>query len=1322
MLMNIDTAPPSSMPDAHADFIKTRLPTWLTQAPANVRTALRTSLLNSNQSRHRLQEVFNRIQSPEAFALPVLERAMRREYLTLLDAKTSLLVRQWENSHLLGLVHTHARTTEHTLLEAALQNFEASEAEDDGMGAGSALVSVVASERLATVFSPTQFADFCRTLDLGGRYLKYIREVIRSSEAVRSLFREHEQYRLEVALHQSYLKGDLAQHLYDKLVALARDGHHSDLTCSHLTINAVVIPTVLVILNANAATRPLLYTPEDPIAALRQHTSMQDLQNQLASRLLHPAYQTFFKRLVPVHDRESLLAVRPAWVDWMSGGLPGKIRPPSLVHPVTLTGIRAPLFHAIALQRFDQIERDAREVAVPTAQTNLISRQKRLQYYVDLGKSLLFFAASFVPVVGEVLLVATGAQLINTVYNGFAAWSHGDSQAALEDLLDVIDNVAMTVATAGVIKAGRFTAGLVKVQVRNHGWRLWHADLEPYRHPQALPEHLVADKQGLYQHEQQHYLKLDDHVHALKRAPDAKQWELAHPTDPHGYSPALLSNEVGGWRHVHETPQDWDNLKLIKRLGPDAANIKPPSVETILLLSGVDSTTLRQTQQDMVRPPPLLRDTVKHFNLDQEITDFNLDRAEGRTVTAHSPLIQFHLLRSLPQWPDSYTLKVVDSQQHTLMSAGTAPREIRVSEAEFRQGNLLHAVHKQMAQVDFNHLLRGPSSDYLTKTESLAMRLQEQASRKKQWLFSQLNAVDEKALTPAGKSLHALMPELSESHIEELEATLSPSERRRLQEEKDLPAMQRAEAGHYSKATHATRLQESMFLDSARSRESVPLTLYALERMPGWPDVQRIEVYDGSPEGPLLGSIGREDASVRHVVVRHGELYARHDPHGRQPASLTSLPAAIEGTLDTLERNRLLEQSGTHTLEQALQKTGPSLLAQGPPSFRGQVLTVELQHASGLPLDPLFAETAPLSGLSLRADNLYQSAPQADGSYRYYIQDNQKFYPVNYDALGCRLLDVRSRFRAYQPYLRSKAQGGWEIDPAKGALPGGDDTPGSSSEGMESDEAFESAHSSSPYASADEGAVKAQFTPLELVHMRTERSYQHSVNYRGIYDRANNGRYPLRDELGRPMRIKQIQLEAKSLTSDTVFSSRPLRPYFRWEGYEEVANLYEDKLEVVPFTATHQKFPQESALIGQATVITRRPLAKGAALGVYGGETLPLFVARARKDPYLIAIKDIRPTTPYALNTQPILSGDNVLSRINTIFDYDAAGVPIRQAQSGYNVEAAAFRVNTQTGNSPFEQMLFTGLFASENIPAGTELRWNYQYDEATLRKLFPRQ
>ncbi|MBP1127476.1 MULTISPECIES: dermonecrotic toxin domain-containing protein [Pseudomonas] len=1273
---------PASPLTPHLDFIKNQLPSWLSEAPEQLRRSFRSSLISSNQARHDLDALLDAIQSPEAFARKLLREKIRSWFFGLVTNEDAVLSREWKNHHLLGLIKNHAKTTRQTLLEAALQNFEASEAEAGGMEIGTAIFNPTDSGEVPSAVCATAFARFCRKLDIGGQYLKHISDVLEpaSADKVRGLFRAQARHAFGVALHSSNMRQKIMARQHLQLQVLQEAGKHLEITCNHLTLNEVVLPSVLVIKAESIGIPFLLYTPEDPHAALRQHASLAELVAELATRLLKPDYQAFFKHLVPLQHQGNLLEVTAARLRHPEAPALQKKLPATLKAAISLTAVEGDLFKAIARQRIDQIKSDARIVAVPTADVDLISRQKRLQGWLDLGKSALFFAASFIPVVGEVLLVVTAAQVIGTVYEGFAAWSRGDSDEALNDLLDLVDSAALAVATAGAVRTVGFSTRLVKVKVRNKGWRLWNTDLKPYRHHEALPSHVVADKQGIYKDGQQHYLKLDDHAHAIQRAADGQQWELSHPTDPDAYQPALLSNGAGGWRHAHETPHDWDELKLIKRLGPDAATITLPKVEPILLLSGLDKTQLREVHQDMQRPPPLLLDTVRDFNLDQELTDFNLERAEGTAVTPCSPQIQFHLLTSLPEWPANHVLKIVGEQQQVVMSHGTGTVEIKISEARFRKGELLHALEEQMPQLEFNKLLPRFYVDYLTKIENLAVRLADDVPRKKQRLLSLLDESGETAVTTM---------------------------------EKRLPPPLQMEVKATSDAAQAARLQAGIFLEARRSPESVPLVLYALEQTPGWPKARKISVHDASPDGPLLGSIGDPDSITSHVLVREGELYAE------QPAAPTDLLGAIEGTLTDSERTALLTRANATSFEAALHKTGASLIAEPAAAYRGQMLLRHAPTEPGLPLDPSFAQTSPPTGLTLRADGLHQSRPASDGSYRYYLQDQQRYYEVKADPQGWRLIDARNRFRAYQPYVRQKTGGGWETDQATGSLLGGGTSPAPSLQGMESSDEFESTQSSSDYGSAEGDSVQPAYTAQELTSMRSERGYQHSWNYRCIYDRANNGRYPLRDQTGQPMRIRHLQIQGKSLTSDVVYASASIRPYIQWEGYENVARLYEDKLEVTPFTAAHQKFAQESALIGQATVITRKPLRKGEALGVYGGEVLPLYVAHARHDPYLMAIKEVRPASPYAVNTQPILSGDNALSRINTIFEYEA-GHPVRQASTGYNVEAAHFRVNTQVGDAPQEQMILTGMFASEDVPAGAELRWNYQYSEATVRQLFP--
>ena len=93
-----------------------------------------------------------------------------------LDAEKSTLFREWKNSHLLGLIKTHHKTTEQTLVDAALQNFEPSEALNGGFEAGSAIYVSGYDEKenlSAQSTSPGFVASWtlvCSTRDTSAKY------------------------------------------------------------------------------------------------------------------------------------------------------------------------------------------------------------------------------------------------------------------------------------------------------------------------------------------------------------------------------------------------------------------------------------------------------------------------------------------------------------------------------------------------------------------------------------------------------------------------------------------------------------------------------------------------------------------------------------------------------------------------------------------------------------------------------------------------------------------------------------------------------------------------------------------------------------------------------------------------------------------------------------------------------------------------------------------------------------------------------------------------------------------------------------------------
>ena len=1349
---------------AHADFIASQLPEWVKQAPLAIRTALRSSLLKSNQSRHDLSGLMAEVQSPLAFSKPLFEQALQHTFRGALDDKKHLFVRDLKNSHLLGLIKTHVAFSVHPLLEAAMQNFQSSEAENGGLESGTGLFTNTSPARKPLTISATRFAGMCRELNLGAQYQHHLEEILtplpasqtaRTRDQVKQVFAQKEQDDFEVALHIALLRDKLSDSIYQQLLSLQGHGRHSDWQSSHLTINGVALPSVVVFTHRSVARQILLYTPHDPLALFRLHTSLDELKSELANRLLTPDYMAFFNQLVPHRYRGTLFTVSHT----SPGILPGKYAQ-GAVHShidqlVALTDIQCNVFDAIAQQQINQIKSYGRALLVSTAEVDKRAREQRLEHYRDIGKTLLFLAASFVPIVGEVLLAVTAAQLISTVYHGFEAWSRGDSDEALNCLMDVVDNVALAVVTVGAIKTGGFTARLIKIKLRNQSPRLWNPDLKPYRHLNGLPEDVVPDEFSLYEHDQQHYIKLDEHLHAVAHDPQTQRWQLQHPHAADAYSPNLLTNGDGNWRMEYENPKDWDLLKRLKRLGHHASYITQPKVASILHVADEDGSTLLQLHQEMLHPPPLLSDAIKRFKLDDEISTFNLDHADGKQLAPHTPLMQFYLTTGLPEWPSNRVLRVIDSRENTVLVHGSAGSDLRVPLARFTKGELLHVLEEQLPADVFDSLTKpikvpAEALPYFSNVEKLGIRLTDELATNKQQLLKSIYALTEAPTSMPEEYLRNLRPELPKSYREEIIKVLNQKEYLQLLQKHPLNELQHWEADRYVEQLNASRMREGLILDSACPPESLTTILSILEQLPGWPASHQIEIRSDFSFGKLHASSGAVREAGRYILTPKGDLYTAHHSTGEAIGGATDLFSAIEHTLTQAQRTNLFELTHATSLKQAvrehsLRSTNPSLLP-----VRVVRPSVLFSSSPGHPLDPLFADPTPPKDLKLRADGIYEGPPGPDGFSRLFVLEREQYYRIKSDKWGWQLIDARSPFRAYKPYVRKNVHGTWEIDAHKGKLLGGmPDSPPmrlgtevsegeqshSPASGMEStddelesmvstDDDFETAESSDEYVSADESFAPEPYTALERMQMRSQESYQHSQNYRRRYNRANNGRYPIRDVDGQPLRIRLIQAIGKSLTSEIKISKNKLIPYIQWEGYEKVARLYEEKMELATFAATHMKSPLESALIGEKTVVARRALTKGEVLGLYGGELLPKSVAIYRKDPYLLSPEPLHlpkqgaAPSPSVISRDLLLSGDNITSRINTIFEYED-GLPVRQAAAGYNVEAVPFDMHVQKGTEPMQRLQLTALVTSEAIPVGAELRWNYEYSEPVIKKMF---
>jgi hypothetical protein len=130
--------------------------------------------------------------------------------------------------------------------------------------------------------------------------------------------------------------------------------------------------------------------------------------------------------------------------------------------------------------------------------------------------------------------------------------------------------------------------------------------------------------------------------------------------------------------------------------------------------------------------------------------------------------------------------------------------------------------------------------------------------------------------------------------------------------------------------------------------------------------------------------------------------------------------------------------------------------------------------------------------------------------------------------------------------------------------------------------------------------------------------------------------------------------------------------------------------------------PHEHALVGQWGLFARTAISAGTCLGVYGGQLLDeVDIFLLQDDRYLMSASD-------AVG-QVAVNGENMMSLMNTLFDVDGEGRLLGHPAAGYNVAGEAYHLTLRHGWTARVH----AFRASEDIPAGRELRWNYDLTNA---------
>lgn len=507
-------------PQPHQAFIQERLAPWFIKAHPQQRRLLTQSMVASHLSRAQLAEFSAGVLSVLEFSRPLLTQALDDEFGPGLDPEQARFFQARFKKGSLNGRRSPDRSRVQTLMQAALQNFEAKEAIEAGKESTSviyhrdpALREVDLPSVEPASVSPKKFIEVCRRLDLGGRYQRYLESKLSQPdlEQVKALFVNRERDVLRVEANIAYMKELISKPFHTAILALDTPGVKPTVggkpfVLQYFTVLGVSLRGVLVF-QGRGQNACVVYMPSQPSEPLKEFAHFGEFMDQLRENARTPQYRQYLKQLIPLRSRALFFArLENCLNPYVTRSIPGSsglIKPRIKAREPNLRANLNAVKNAIAgelpdyfyLQHMLRIKDDARALAVPTGDENEKSRKERLASFLENGMDVLNLASIVLPGLGEAMLLMAGSQWLVETFEGIDAWSHGQMTEALEHLCSVAESVAMTallskaaLLSTGLvppIKASSFIDAMVTARSRDGVTRLSHA---PAAVPPSIPK------------------------------------------------------------------------------------------------------------------------------------------------------------------------------------------------------------------------------------------------------------------------------------------------------------------------------------------------------------------------------------------------------------------------------------------------------------------------------------------------------------------------------------------------------------------------------------------------------------------------------------------------------------------------------------------------------------------------------------------------------------------------------------------------------------------------------------------------------------------
>lgn len=929
---------------AHYDFLKARVPDWFLQGstqrqeelgkhememPAWYQTASSASRAELAQAHGRFRDTLNQvedrlgqIQDILDFAEQPLKDAIKARFNLELDVRHVYFARKYGSkgrrddfygAFVFDTQTDPSLTYEYrgiSLLEAALANFEAAEEQPSPCADcqiittwnndnAEILSTYAAVKAQAVAIEPHAFATLCRTLDLGKRYQDHLKALLQPEgdgelQALAAQLQafQQQQFALSVEIARLQAQGHIGADVYAMLKQLALgqgDGLTLDgrsVTCSAMNLFGSMLVGPLLIgpdrQNSDRVERLVVYIPNDPQQPIKEYMSSADFMVDLRMRLHSASYRRFFSRFVPQREQGSFFGqfnqlFRPANGSTNGGDYPLQPKPKQL--PLSDTLIKGNLWEQSVQAHTRKIFADARAVAVPTEDEDRKARLERLESFFDAAVSVFNLAAFVVPGLGPIMLAVGASQMCDEVFEGIEAYGRGELKEMWGHFASVALNVAFIATGAKVLPEIKWQSALDNfkpVTMPTGKQVLWKADLGGYEAPITLAPGAKANALGLYSHDGEEIVAIEGKHYRVKQEADTGQYRIQHPTRPDAYAPELEHNHNGAWAHELEDPQTWDEPTLHRRLGI-MEHAEP------LRISGVEPDALRQVAVEQAPLPLLLDDTLKRFELNQQLSTF-VEQIKSDDPQVHrqaEPALQFEMLQRRGLLPDSTPLKVIGPNGAVLWetpnsSASLSKRVVVLTPSAWAQGHLLREVLYTLQGIDpqLKEFPGSPEESLEVRAGILRQYIGDAVDSLKGPLLDERYRAQTATRDADVQHLVDTYPPLPSAAAEQLLKDATFDEMQTFRRKAVLPERLVVRAKWCAQETRVARAYEGLQLDSHTHLDSHRLALRTLETLPGWHRGARVELRQYSLQGTVLDAIGSPEFPSRRtlIVMENGQF------------------------------------------------------------------------------------------------------------------------------------------------------------------------------------------------------------------------------------------------------------------------------------------------------------------------------------------------------------------------------------------------------------------------------------------------------------------